>query len=30
MQDVDTEIRRILNEQYKVARKLIEDHRDKI
>ena len=30
MQDVDTEIRRILNEQYKVARKLIEEHRDKI
>lgn len=30
MQAVDTEIRRILEEQYGVARKLIEEHRDKI
>ena len=30
MQAVDTEIRRILEEQYGVARKLIEVHRDKI
>jgi cell division protease FtsH len=30
MQKVDAEIRRIVDEQYKVARKLIEDNRDKI
>lgn len=30
IQAVDTEIRRILEEQYGVARKLIEEHRDKI
>lgn len=30
MQAVDTEIRRILEEQYGVARKLIEEHREKI
>lgn len=30
MQAVDTEIRRILEEQYNLARKLIEDNRDKI
>lgn len=30
MQAVDTEIRRILEDQYGVARKLIEEHRDKI
>jgi cell division protease FtsH len=30
LQKVDAEIRRIVDEQYKVARKLIEDNRDKI
>ena len=30
MQQVDAEIRRIIDEQYKLARKLIEDNRDKI
>lgn len=30
MQDVDAEIRRILEEQYAIARKLIEDNRDKM
>jgi cell division protease FtsH len=30
MQKVDAEIRRIVDEQYKVARKLIEDNRDKV
>jgi cell division protease FtsH len=30
MQKVDSEIRRIVDEQYKVARKLIEDNRDKV
>jgi cell division protease FtsH len=30
MQKVDGEIRRIIDEQYKVARKLIEDNRDKV
>jgi len=30
MQRVDAEIRRIVDEQYKVARKLIEDNRDKV
>ena len=29
-QKVDAEIRRILDEQYSVARKLIEDNRDKV
>ncbi len=30
MQKVDSEIRRIVDEQYKIARKLIEDNRDKV
>jgi cell division protease FtsH len=30
MQKVDSEIRRIIDDQYKVARKLIEDNRDKV
>jgi len=30
MQKVDAEIRRIVDEQYKVARKIIEDNRDKV
>ncbi len=30
LQKVDSEIRRIVDEQYKVARKLIEDNRDKV
>ncbi len=30
MQQVDAEIRRIINEQYGLARKLIEDNRDKV
>jgi cell division protease FtsH len=30
MQKVDAEIRRIVDEQYKIARKLIEDNRDKV
>ncbi|OGA06497.1 MAG: cell division protein FtsH [Betaproteobacteria bacterium RIFCSPHIGHO2_12_FULL_69_13] len=30
MQKVDAEIRRIIDEQYKLARKLIEDNRDKV
>jgi len=30
LQKVDAEIRRIVDDQYKVARKLIEDNRDKI
>jgi cell division protease FtsH len=30
MQKVDGEIRRIIDEQYSVARKLIEDNRDKV
>jgi cell division protease FtsH len=30
MQKVDTEIRRIVDQQYQLARKLIEDNRDKI
>ncbi|AZS81067.1 MULTISPECIES: ATP-dependent zinc metalloprotease FtsH [Achromobacter] len=30
MQKVDTEIRRIIDEQYKVARKILEDNRDKV
>ncbi len=30
LQKVDAEIRRIIDEQYAVARKLIEDHRDKV
>jgi cell division protease FtsH len=30
MQKVDSEIRRIIDEQYGVARKLIEDNRDKV
>ncbi len=30
MQKVDAEIRRIVDEQYKLARKLIEDNRDKV
>ncbi len=30
LQKVDAEIRRIIDEQYKVARKLIEDNRDKV
>jgi cell division protease FtsH len=30
MQQVDAEIRRIIDEQYKLARKLIEDNRDKV
>ena len=30
MQKVDSEIRRIIDEQYKLARKLIEDNRDKV
>ena len=30
LQKVDAEIRRIIDEQYSVARKLIEDHRDKV
>jgi cell division protease FtsH len=30
MQQVDAEIRRIIDDQYRVARKLIEDHRDKV
>jgi cell division protease FtsH len=30
MQKVDTEIRRIVDQQYRLARKMIEDHRDKV
>ncbi|MGH8622764.1 MAG: ATP-dependent zinc metalloprotease FtsH, partial [Burkholderiales bacterium] len=30
MQKVDAEIRRIVDQQYRLARKLIEDHRDKV
>ncbi|QKH37290.1 ATP-dependent metallopeptidase FtsH/Yme1/Tma family protein [Achromobacter pestifer] len=30
MQKVDTEIRRIIDEQYRVARKILEDNRDKV
>jgi len=30
MQKVDTEIRRIIDEQYGVARKILEDNRDKV
>ena len=30
MQKVDTEIRRIIDEQYSVARKILEDNRDKV
>ncbi len=30
MQQVDAEIRRIIDEQYALARKLLEDHRDKV
>jgi cell division protease FtsH len=30
MQKVDTEIRRIVDQQYQLARRLIEDHRDKV
>lgn len=30
MQKVDTEIRRIIDEQYQVARKILEDNRDKV
>jgi cell division protease FtsH len=30
MQQVDTEIRRIIDEQYGLARRLLEDHRDKV
>ena len=30
MQQVDAEIRRIIDQQYSVARKIIEDHRDAI
>jgi len=30
MQKVDAEIRRIIDQQYRVARKLMEDNRDKV